>query len=262
MIDYYRAVAPVLLPHLRDRPLTLARFPTGVHEKGWYQTNCRGQPDWMRVAEVPGRHGATFRMCLVDDLDALLWVANQGTIELHPLLSSAHRPQTPVELVFDFDPGPPAGLIECCRVALAVRDILEADGLAGRPKTSGSVGLHVIVALEGMERLRDFAATRAYGRGVAARLVEEQPALVTDAIALAGRRGKVLIDWRQNEPLRSMVAPYSLRATPWPLVSTPLEWDEVERAAATGDARGLVFTPADALERIERFGDLFAAGVV
>jgi len=241
-------VAPWLLPHLRDRPITLARFPEGVDRKGWYQTNCRGAPGWMDVAEVHGRHGATFRMCLVSDLDSLVWVANQGTLELHPLLATAAEPERPVELVFDLDPGPGAGLIECCRVALAVREMLEREGLQGSPKTSGSLGLHVIVGLDGSWT---FADTRAFARDAAAQFTAAAPELVTDQIPMPARVGRVLIDWRQNEPMRSMVAPYSLRATPWPLVSTPLAWAEVEAVAAGGaDPRSLVFSPTDVLARL------------
>src|SRR3954464_7865241 len=130
MIDYYRQVAPYVLPHVRGRPLTLGRFPTGVHEKGWYQTNCRGAPSWMRVAEVPASRGdRVFRMCVVDDLDSLLWVVNQGTIELHPYLSAADAFDEPAVLVFDLDPGDGSSLADCCRVGMLVREWLARDGI-------------------------------------------------------------------------------------------------------------------------------------
>jgi bifunctional non-homologous end joining protein LigD len=258
MVDYYRAVAPVLLPHLQGRPLTLGRFPTGVHEKGWYQTNCRGAPSWMRVAEVPASKGTgVFRMCVVDDLDSLIWVANQGTVELHPYLSAAHAFDEPLVLVFDLDPGEGASLTECCRVALLVRERLAGDGLAGAvAKTSGARGLHLYV---GLAPGATFDQTRSFAKDLARALVAQHPDAVTDGFSHAERAGRVLIDWRQNERARSQVAPYSLRATPWPLVSTPVTWDEVH-ACATNDAR-LWFSPAQVLERVGRFGDLFVGAL-
>jgi bifunctional non-homologous end joining protein LigD len=194
-------------------------------------------------------------MCVVNDVDALTWVANQGTLELHPLLATAQRPDNPVELVFDLDPGPGAGLISCARIALAVRRLLSADGLVAWVKTSGSVGLHLVVPLDGKST---FADTRRYAREAAARLTAEFPALVTDVMTMAARVGRVLIDWRQNEPMRSMIAPYSLRATPWPLVATPLEWSEVETVAAGGDPRSIVFGPAAARRRFAELSDLWS----
>lgn len=255
MLDYYRAVSAALLPHLRGRPVTLARFPGGVHGKGWYQTNCRGRPEWLAVAAVPGRRGETFQMCLINDLASLIWVVNQGTVELHPFLAAAERPDDPLALVFDLDPGPPAGLVEACAVALDVRDLLAADGLLGMPKTSGSIGLHVYVGLDGAQT---FSQAKAYARAIARRLVVARPDRVTDGFRHAERAGRVLIDWRQNEWARSTVAPYSLRATPWPTVSTPLEWQEVEHAAAGRDARSILFSPGAVLDRLATSGDLFA----
>jgi bifunctional non-homologous end joining protein LigD len=255
MVRYYETVADVLLPHVRERPMTLGRFPTGVHEKGWYQTNCRGAPSWMEVAEIPGRRGAVHRMCLVNDAESLLWVANQGTIELHPYLSAASAFDEPVVLVIDLDPGAGVGLIESCRAALVVRDSLAADGLPASVKTSGSSGIHLFV---GLAPGATFAATRAYARALARDLVQARPNEFTDAFPMAARTGKILIDWRQNERSRSMIAPYSLRATPWPLVSAPLTWEEVRDAAGSTGARPLVFGPADVVRRMDDRGDLFA----
>jgi bifunctional non-homologous end joining protein LigD len=252
MVDYYRSIAPVLIPHLRGRPLTLGRFPSGVHEKGWSQTNCRGAPTWMNVAQVPESRGTrVFRMCVVDDLDSLLWVVNQGTIELHPYLSPADAFDEPLALVFDLDPGEGRSLRDCCAVALLVRDVLGRDGLVAYPKTSGSSGLHLYV---GLAPGATFGQTRAYARRVAGELADSRADLVTDGFSHAQRHGRVLIDWRQNERGRSQVAPYSLRATPWPLVSTPVTWEEVE---AAGD-RSLLFGPGEVLARVARVGDVFA----
>jgi bifunctional non-homologous end joining protein LigD len=260
MVDYYRTVAATLLPHLAGRPLTLGRFPTGVHEKGWYQTNCRGAPSWMTVADVPESRGQrTFRMCVVDDLDSLLWVANQGTVELHPYLSLASSFDEPVVLVFDLDPGEGASLATCCQVALLVRERLSTDGIGLWPKTSGSSGLHLYV---GLAPGATFARTRAYARSIAAELVEGRGDLVTDGFTHVQRRGRVLIDWRQNERGRSQVAPYSLRATPWPLVSTPLTWDEVGEAAGGAAGQRLFFSPQEVVRRVAEAGDLFASVLV
>jgi bifunctional non-homologous end joining protein LigD len=255
MVAYYESVAPVLLPHIRGRPMTLGRFPTGVHEKGWYQTNCRGAPTWMRTAEIPASRGnRSFRMCVVDDLDSLMWVVNQGTVELHPYLSAAQAFDEPVALVFDLDPGEGSSLADCCRVGLLVRDRLTRHGLEAWPKTSGSSGLHLYVGLEPGATFED---TRAYSKRLATELVAARPDLVTREFAMADREARILIDWRQNERARSQIAPYSLRATPWPLVSMPVTWDEVEAVAAAGDARRLFFSPAMAVARVAEFGDLF-----
>lgn len=252
MVDYYSAIAPVLVPHLRGRPLTLARFPTGVHEKGWYQTNCRGAPSWMHVADVPQSRGArVFRMCVVDDVDSLLWVVNQGTVEQHPYLSLADAFDEPLVLVFDLDPGEGRSLTDCCEVAQLVREVLDRDHLRACVKTSGSSGLHLYV---GLAPGATFAQTRAYARAVAGVLAEGRPDLVTDGFTHAERRGRVLIDWRQNERGRSQIAPYSLRATPWPLVSTPLTWDEIEAASDVD----LLFSPRAVLGRVAQAGDVFA----
>jgi bifunctional non-homologous end joining protein LigD len=256
MVEYYRAVGPVLVPHLRHRPLTLGRFPTGVDQRGWYQTNCRGAPSWMHVASVPESRGSrVFQMCVVDDVESLVWVANQGTVELHPYLSTAEEFDEPLVLVFDLDPGHGAGLADCCRVAVLVRDRLLRDGIEAWPKTSGSSGVHVYV---GLAPGSSFADTRAYAKSVAGELAESRPDLVTDAFTHRQRQGRVLIDWRQNERGRSQVAPYSLRATPWPLVSTPVTWVEVEAAAVSADSIGLFFSPVNVLERVDRSGDRFA----
>jgi bifunctional non-homologous end joining protein LigD len=256
LLAYYEAVAPVLLPHLSGRPVTLARFPSGVESPGWYQTNCPGgHPEWIRVAAVAGRSGQTLRYSLIDEPAALLWAANLGTLEFHPLLARADRPDAPLSLVFDLDPGLPARLADCCSVALRLRDRLERDGLRPTAKTSGAKGLHVLVALDGSGT---FAQTKSFARAIARELAEAHPLAVTDRMARAQRPGKVFIDWGQNDPNKSTIAPYSLRATHWPGVSTPLAWEEVAQVAATGDESLVRFDPDEGLSRIERLGDLMA----
>jgi bifunctional non-homologous end joining protein LigD len=247
MLDYYRQVAPALLPHLRDRAVTLARFPEGVTGQGWYQANCRGAPAWVRTHEVRGRTGGLLRYCVLDDLPSLMWAANIGTIELHPFLSTVSRPEEPRAVVFDLDPGSPATLADCVPVALGLRERLEP--LRSFPKLSGHKGLHVIVPVTGAT----FDDTKSLARGIAAELAATDPS-VTDRSLRSERVGSVLVDWAQNDPNRSLVAPYSLRATPVPSVSAPLTWEEVERLPS----EGLRFGPEQSLRRLDDLGDPFA----
>lgn len=255
LLAYYEAVAPVLLPYLANRPVTMRRFPDGVDAIGWYQYECRGAPEWLRTVEVPYRDGTERRFCIVDDVDSLLWVANLATIELHPLLFRVDASEHPSYVVFDLDPGPPADVVACARVAILLRAELERRALTSAVKTSGSLGLHVYVPLNGAVH---FAEAKAFARRLARKLTDEHPAGVVDRNARALRTGKVLVDWLQNDPSRSTVAPYSLRALPWPAVSTPISWHEVMDAAETGRAEALTFTAHDVPARIEEHGDLFA----
>jgi bifunctional non-homologous end joining protein LigD len=252
---YYLAVAPALLPHLAGRPVTLARFPDGVDAPGWYQTNCPGgRPEWLRVAAVRGARGQPLEYCVLDDAAALAWAAGAAAVELHPLLARAEAPDRPRELVLDLDPAPPAGLPECARLALRLRARLEEAGLRAFPKLSGGRGLHLHAPLDGSQ---GFEATKWFARSLAAALAREDPALATDRMPLAGRMGKVLVDWRQNGAGRSLIAPYSLRAASVPLVAAPLRWDEVEEIAAEGSSPW--YGPAEVLARLGRDGDLLAA---
>lgn len=247
MVAYYRGVAPALLPHVARRALTLWRFPHGVAERGWWQNECRGAPEWMTVAELRGQ-----RFCVVDDEAALAWVANQGAIELHPLGATIDAPETPSAVVFDLDPAPPATLVECCVVALDLRERLGLDAFA---KTSGASGLHVVVPLAPGH---SFDRTKAFARAAAEALAAERPELVTAAQRRAARAGKVLVDWLQNDATRTTAAPYSLRAQPLPYASTPLAWEEVESVACSRSAASLRFTADDVLRRLDRLGDLWA----
>jgi bifunctional non-homologous end joining protein LigD len=256
MLDYYLAVAETILPHLRGRGVTLRRFPEGVDGPGWYQANCRGRPPWVTTHDVRGTGGDVLRYCLVDEAATLAWLANLGTIELHPFLALASRPQEPTALVLDLDPGPPASLLASARVAVMVRDALAAHGVDTFVKTSGSLGLHVFAPLSPGHT---FDETKAVARALAERLAVREPGLVVGTVSRSLRAGRVFIDWVQNDESRSTVAAYSLRATPWPLVSTPLLWDEVEAAIAADRADRLLFGPREAVDRIERLGDPFAA---
>jgi len=250
LIDWYSATAPLILPHLARHPMTLGRWPDGVEGRGFYQSNCpKGAPDWIPAVEVGGA-----RYCLLEEPAALAWAANLGTLELHPLHLRVDRAGAGA-VVFDLDPGAPAGLLECCDVALLLRERLLRDELAAVVKTSAAKGLHVFAPLDGTE---DFERVKAYARSVAAELGALHPSLVTAQVARAERTGRVYIDWAQNDPLRSTIAPYSLRATSRPGVSMPLRWDEIERASAGRSSRGLWFSPAAALARLGKDGDLFA----
>jgi bifunctional non-homologous end joining protein LigD len=248
---YYGAVAGAIVPHLAGRPVTLRRFPDGVDGWGWYQTNCRSAPDWLETAVVDGRDAAVFRMCLLETPAALAWAANMAAIELHPLLARVPELDRPTAVVFDLDPGPPADVIDCCELALVLRERLAGVGLESFPKTTGSVGLHVYVPLN---TTTTYAETRRFARALAESLGD--PRVVTIQRRSA-RVGKVLVDWMQNDPMRSTVAPYSPRAVPWPTVSTPITWAEVAEALDRGRAELLTFTTETVVERLARHGDLF-----
>jgi len=254
LIEYYVRVAPVLLPHLAERPLTLRRFPDGVDGISWHQNECRGEPDWFHVFETEGAGGRSLRFCVVDDLASLVWAANQASIELHPFQWTTAAPRQPTALVFDLDPGPPAGLVDCARVARRLRELLAEVGLVSFAKTSGSIGLHLHVPLGGPH---DASEVKAFGRAVAETLAQRHPEAVVAEMKKAERAGKVFVDWLQNDATRQTVAPYSLRGLPWPTVATPVTWEEVERAAGDGGAELLTFLADDVVERVDREGDLF-----
>ena len=241
MLDYYERVAPVLVPHIAARPMTLRRFPDGVEGPNWFQNECRGAPESVRTVVSRGQ-----RFCVIDDADALLWAANLSAIELHPYLWRTEDEARATHLVFDLDPGEGASVVDCGAVALRLRELV-GDA---RVKTSGLLGLHVLVRREA-----PFTETKSFARELAERLAAETPERVTARQSRHERRGKVLVDWLQNDPTRSTVAAYSLRAAPWPLVSTPVTWDEVEHARRPSE---LIFDAAAVLERLDRFGDLTA----
>jgi bifunctional non-homologous end joining protein LigD len=237
MIGYYVAVAGALLPHLAGRPVTLGRFPDGVEGPGFAQTECRGRPDWLATRPLQLRGGETRNFCLIEEVAALVWAANLGTLELHPYLGVGEQ-ESAVLVVFDLDPGHGADMVATARAALALRTTLGEIGLASFPKTSGAFGLHVYVPLNvphEYRAVRDFAAEIAAGLDM----------------------GEVTIDWRQNHPRRSMIAPYSLRAVRRPSVSAPIDWTEVERAVATEDSDLLRFGPDEVIARLGAGGDLF-----
>jgi bifunctional non-homologous end joining protein LigD len=253
VIDYYTRVAPVLLPHLRDRPLTLKRYPNGVEGGHFYEKQCPShRPEWVR-SEAVELNTKTIQFCICDDLPTLVWLANLADLELHPSLSKVPEVEQPTLMAFDLDPGPPAGLRECCEVALILRDALGRIGLESFSKTSGSKGIQVYVPLN-QDGVDYDSGTKALSQALARHLEAEHPKLIVSSQKKELRRGKVLIDWSQNDEKKTTVAVYSLRARERPTVSTPLDWHEVE----AGDPDALVFETADILERVDERGDLFA----
>jgi bifunctional non-homologous end joining protein LigD len=254
VIDYYTRVAPVLMPHLRNRPLTLKRYPDGVDGEVFYQKQApKHRPDWVKTVRIPTRD-RDIDFVVVTGLPTLVWLANLADLELHTSLARATSVDQPTALVFDLDPGAPATVVECCQVALLIRDLSERAGLEFWPKTSGSKGLQLYAPLNGRS---GFDRTRDYAHAVATRLEREHPELIVTTVKREVRDGRVLIDWSQNAPMRTTVNVYSLRARERPTVSTPVSWRQVERTAREGDPEALVFDWRAVLERIERHGDLF-----
>jgi bifunctional non-homologous end joining protein LigD len=257
VIDYYTRVAPVVLPHLAGRPLTLKRYPNGVDEGHFYEKECPShRPDWVRTAPIAIRSDdRVVNFCLADDLPTLVWLANLADLELHTSLALATAVERPTMLVFDLDPGPPAAILECARVAMALRDLLEPLGLDGYVKTSGSKGLQVYFPLN-VET--SYAETKPFALAVAQLLERRHPELVVSSMRKDLRRGKVLVDWSQNNEHKTTVCVYSLRARERPTVSTPITWDELEAALAAEAPERLAFDSEAALARVEEHGDLFA----
>ena len=257
VIDYYTRVAPYVLPHLRDRALTLKRYPNGVEGQFFYEKNCPAhRPDWVRTATIPIRtDGRTIDFCVCGDLPTLVWLANLADLELHASLARVHDSRAPVILAFDLDPGPPATIVECCRVALELRALFDQLGLEGFPKTSGSKGMQVYVPLN---TPTTYDRTKPFARAVAQLLEHRDRKLVVSDMSKERRKGKVFVDWSQNDEHKTTVAAYSLRARERPTVSTPLRWEEVEATADQGDPDRLVFTSGDVLDRVAEHGDLFA----
>jgi bifunctional non-homologous end joining protein LigD len=257
VIDYYTRIAPVVLPHLRGRALTLKRYPNGVNGQFFYEKNCPAHaPDWVQRATVPIRtDGRTIDFCLAEDLPTLVWLANLADLELHTSLARARDSKAPTILAFDLDPGEPATVIECARVALDLREVFSRLGLEGFPKTSGSKGMQVYVPLN---TPHTYKQTKSFALAVAQLLERRAPDAVVSEMAKEKRHGRVFVDWSQNDEHKTTVAAYSLRAKDRPTVSTPLHWHEVEAAAEATDPGVLEFESAEVLDRVAEYGDLFA----
>jgi bifunctional non-homologous end joining protein LigD len=260
LIDYYAEIAPVLLPHLEGRPLTVVRYPDGVEGKAFFQKQSPAhRPAWVAtVAVVSSSRGGKREQIdytLVEDLPTLVWLANLAALELHTPMARTPALERPTAVVFDLDPGPPATILECCRIALWLEGMFERLGLRSFAKTSGSKGLQVYLPLNGDA---DYERTKSFAHSVAQLVEQAEPALAVSRMTKTLRPGKVLIDWSQNDQHKTTVSVYSLRARERPTVSTPLEWDEVRAALAAGDAQALSFEADAVLERVRERGDLFA----
>jgi bifunctional non-homologous end joining protein LigD len=273
VLDYYQRVSVVLLPHVAGRPMTLKRYPDGVDDQSFFAKHApAGRPDWVRTEEIVSSSsrsrspGEPIEYVVIDDLPALMWAANLASLELHvpmwrfpaPPPGSAHDPEPAPEhglapdlLVFDLDPGAPATIVDCCRVAEALRTVLADADIDALPKTSGGKGLQLYARVSGMTAEQASALAKDF----AERLERELPRLVVSRMTKSLRPGKVLIDWSQNNGSKTTVAPYSLRAREHPTVSTPVTWDEVGACREVAD---LFFTAPDVLARVETSGDLFA----
>ena len=253
VIDYYTRIAPAVLPHLRDRPLTLKRYPNGVEGGHFYEKRCPSHaPDWVRSEPVE-LSSKTIHFCVCDDLPTLVWLANLADLELHPSLSKVAEVERPTLMAFDLDPGPGAGLEQCCEVAVILRTALGQLGLESFAKTSGSKGIQVYVPLN-VDDVDYDHGTKRLSNALARHLEAQHPKLIVSSQRKELRKDRVLIDWSQNDEHKTTVAVYSLRARERPTVSTPLLWDEVE----DGDPDALVFEADDVLARVEEHGDLFA----
>jgi bifunctional non-homologous end joining protein LigD len=254
VIDYYLRIAPVLLPHIAGRPLTLKRYPNGVQGDYFYEKHAPAhRPDWVPTAPVDspssGKASKTVRYVVAGDLPTLIWLANLACLEMHTPMWRVPDVGEPDRLMFDLDPGPPATIVECCQVALLLRPLLEERGLQPFAKTSGGKGLQLTTALAGhtSQQASELA------RSLAEQLEKEHPELVVSRMIKVLRPGKVLIDWSQNNAKKNTVAPYSLRARELPTVSTPVTWEEVASCRRPGD---LVFTSDEVLDRVGSLGDL------
>ncbi|TAN31517.1 ATP-dependent DNA ligase [bacterium] len=256
VIDYYTRMAPVILPHTRDHPLTLKRYPNGVDAEFFYEKNCpKHRPPWVQTATVwSGGNNRDMYYCLAQDLPTLVWLGNLATLEFHTSLSRADDLPQPRTLVFDLDPGPPATIVECCRVGFMVRDLFAEHGLECCAKTSGSKGLQLYVPLNTKV---SYVETKVVSKGLAQHFEERHPDKVVHKQLKELRTGRVLIDWSQNDQYKTTVNVYSLRARARPTVSTPVTWAEVEECARAGDPSLLVFDSEQVLARVARHGDLF-----
>jgi len=257
VIDYYTRIAPAVLPHLRDRPLTLKRYPNGVHQQYFYEKQSPShRPEWVQTAAVFSRSNSrTIDFTLCNDLPTIVWLANLADLELHTSLALFHDVKAPTLIAFDLDPGPPATIVECAEVALRLREAFDHLGLEAFPKTSGSKGMQVYVPLN---TPTTYGATKPFARALAQVLERRQPELVLSDMNKQRRAGKVFVDWSQNDEHKTTVNVYSLRARERPTVSTPLDWDEVEAVLDSRDPEELSFTSAEVLARVEERGDLFA----
>jgi len=256
VIDYYARIAPVLVPHLTGRPLTLKRYPNGIDSEYFFEKNATAhRPAWVRTAPVWSEgNSRNVNYILANDLATVVWMANLAAIELHPSLSLAKEINRPTMMVFDLDPGPPANIVQCAQVGMWLREIFEHFGLQSFPKTSGSKGLQIYIPLN---TPTSYEATKPFAHALARLLENEHRELVVSDMKKQLRVNKVFVDWSQNDEHKTTIGVYSLRAREHPTVSTPVKWEEVDQVLKKKDPNRLVFEAPQVLERVEKMGDLF-----
>jgi bifunctional non-homologous end joining protein LigD len=256
VIDYYVRISRELLPHLKNRPITLKRYPDGVEGFFFYEKQCPPhRPNWVKTATVPRERGGDIHYCMMNDLPALVWAANLADLELHTFLHRAPAIERPTALAFDLDPGAPADIVRCCQVGLWLKELFEGFGLKCFAKTSGSKGLQVYVPLN---TAVTYDRTKEFAHAVALKLEHDHPDVVVSKMLKSLRVGKVLVDWSQNDDHKTTVNVYSLRAKERPTVSTPVTWDEVATTLKKKKAELLSFDTEAVLKRVAEYGDLFA----
>jgi bifunctional non-homologous end joining protein LigD len=260
VVDYYAKVGATMVPHLNGRAVTLRRFPEGVEDldSAFFEKRCpKHRPKWVKTASVrAGPNAGQIDFCVCDSLPTLIWMAQLAALELHPSLSLSRAPTRPTVLAFDLDPGEGSDVIDCCRVAMRLRDLFGHFDVECFPKTSGSKGMQVYVPLNSPKTSYD--ETKPFAKAIAQLLEKQTPDKIVSKMKKVERKGKVMVDWSQNHRSKTTIAVYSLRARDRPTVSTPITWEEVEHAAENEDAASLVFETTDVLERIEEHGDLFS----
>jgi bifunctional non-homologous end joining protein LigD len=255
VVDYYARIGAVMVAHLADRPVTLVRWPDGTASQSFFEKRCPSHaPKWMRSAAV----SEDLEQCVLDDLPSLVWAANMAALELHTPQARVSSPDCPDSMVFDLDPGPGAGILDCCRVGLDLRGLLAELGLESVVKTSGSKGLHLAVPLH-TDTTDDH--TKEFARAAGQLLAKREPDRVTVVMKKEQRPGKVFVDWSQNDEHKTTVCAYSLRGKERPMVSTPVSWDEVSDTLDAKDPDALTFEAGDVLERVEQLGDLYEANL-
>lgn len=256
VIDYYIQISPTLLPYIKNRPLSLKRYPDGVEGEFFYEKQRPAHaPEWIKTTPVARSDGSIIDYCMLNDLPSLVWAANIANLELHPFQHKKSQIEKPTTLVFDLDPGAPADIIDCCQVAIWIRDIFKALKLECFAKTSGSKGMQLAVPLNTPGT--SYETTKLLAHTIAEVLAARFPDKVVSDMKKSLRKDRVLIDWSQNDDGKTTVAPYSLRARELPTVSTPVTWDEVAKALKKGKAELLKFQTKDVLKRVERDGDIY-----
>ena len=256
LIEYYVQIAPWMLPHLKNRPVTFKRYPEGVGAKPFFEKNCNAyRPPWVGTASIHYKPGSeSVEHCLLHSRADLAWAANLAAIEIHVSLATAKKIHSPTMVVFDLDPGPGRDILDCCRVALMIRDLLEQVDLQCLIKSSGGKGLHLYIP---MNTPTSYEQTQPFAKALAALLAHEHPDEITAVMAKSQRKRKIYVDWAQNMLHKTTVCAYSVRAREQPTVSAPLSFDEIERAISRRSAKGLVFEADAMLRRVEKVGDLF-----